>query len=69
MYQVLAFYPNLGIKVRVTEYGSKTEAFEYCGALRLCETPYLMHRNGNVLDFATYDLTREKMAAMIEEYL
>lgn len=69
MYQVFAFYPSLGIKVRVTEYKSKSEAFEYCGALRLCDTPYLMHKNGKVIDIATYDLTREQMAEMIEKYL
>ena len=29
MFQVLAFYKNLGIKVRVTEYSTKGEALEY----------------------------------------
>lgn len=29
MFQVLAFYKNLGIKVRVTEYSTEGEALEY----------------------------------------
>ena len=41
MYQVFAFYPNIDLKVRVTEYKTKAEAYEYISGLRMCETPYI----------------------------
>ena len=71
MYQVFAFYPHLGdaVKVRVTEYRTKGEAYDYISGLRMCDTPYLAHKNGNIFDVETYDLTREIMADMIEKYL
>ena len=68
MYLVLAFYPTLGIKVRITEYKSKNEAFEYVSGLRFCETPYMILKDGKVIDIETYDLTKEQMAEMVEQY-
>lgn len=50
LFQVLAFYKNLGIKVRVTEYSTEGEALEYISGLRACETPYLMHKEGVILE-------------------
>lgn len=68
-YIVLAFYPNLGIKVRVTEYSRKNEMYEYIGALRICETPYIaMDTKTNItLDMETYGEDREKLAKLVEE--
>lgn len=36
MYQVFAFYPNIPMKIRVTEHKTKGEAYEYIGGLRMC---------------------------------
>ena len=68
IYLVLAIYPDLDIKKRITDYTSKAEAFEYAGALRLCETPYcITDENGKVLDFEGYGMSRLEMAAYIAE--
>lgn len=68
-YHVYAFYPNLGIKIRVTEYSNQNEMYEYIGALRLCDTPYMATKNyENIIEVETYDLTREIMADMLKEY-
>lgn len=70
MYQVFAFYPNLGLKVRVTEYKTKAEAYEYISGLRMCETPYAAWKNWkDMIDIETCDLTREKMAEIVKHYL
>ena len=70
MYQVFAFYPNINLKVRVTEYKTKAEAYEYISGLRMCETPYAAWKNWkNMFDIETYDLTREIMAEMVQKYL
>lgn len=70
MYQVLAFYPNIPLKVRVTEYKSKAEAYEYIAGLRMCETPYAAWKNWKELfDLEVYDLTLEQMAEMAQKYL
>lgn len=39
-YLVFAYYPNLGIHCRVTDYSNKNEMYEYISGLRFCETPY-----------------------------
>lgn len=70
-YTVIAMYPDLPIKKRITEYTSKAEAFEYCGGLRLCETPYVMfdEKTGKVLDSAGGDgLTKADLAGYINKY-
>ena len=70
MYQVFAFYPNIPLKVRVTEYRSKAEAYEYIGGLRMCETPYAAWKNWKELfDLETYGLTREQMAELVHKHL
>lgn len=69
MYTVIALYPGLGIKKRITEYSRKAEAFEYAGSLRMCETPYVVTgKDGHVLDFKGYEMSREEMAAYIQKY-
>ena len=70
MYQVFAFYPNGGLKVRVTEYKTQNEAYEYISALRMSDTPYAAWKNWKELfDIETYELTRETMAEMVQKYL
>ena len=70
MYQVFAFYPDLGVKVRVTEYKSQAEAYEYISGLRMCETPYAAWKDWKeMFDLETYGLTREQMAEMVQKYL
>ena len=70
MYQVFAFYPNIPLKVRVTEYRNKAEAYEYISGLRMCETPYAAWKGWKeMFDLETYDLTLEQMAEMIQKYL
>lgn len=69
-YTVIAIYPELPIKKRITEYTSKAEAFEYCGGLRLCETPYVIfdEKTGKVLDSEGYGMTKAEIAGYINLY-
>ena len=69
-YTVIAIYPELPIKKRITEYTSKAEAFEYCGGLRLCETPYVIfdEKTGKVLDSESYGMTKAEIAGYINLY-
>ena len=57
-YTVIAMYPSLPIKKRITEYSNKSEAYEYITGLRFCETPYVMFDNktGKVIDREGYEL-------------
>ncbi len=66
---VFQFYPNLGIKVRVTEHKTKQDAYETINICRnYADVPYLaIDSKGKIFDICTFDLTREQMAQMIEE--
>ena len=69
MYQVFAFYPNLGIKVRLTEYSNTAEMYEYISGLRMCDTPYVAYQNyKKMIDLGTCNMTREQMAQMLRDY-
>lgn len=65
-YIVLAFYRNLGIHCRITDYSSKNDAYEYIRGLRFCDTPYMAKdtKTGAVFDRCNYDMTPEEMAAL-----
>ena len=69
MYYVFQFYPNLGLRVRVTEHKTKREAIEVINICRnYAGIPYLAtDSKGNIFDICTFDLTRKQMAQMIEE--
>lgn len=69
-YTVIAFYPTLPIKKRITEYSRKDEAFEYISGLRFCETPYILfdNKNGKVIDRENYDMQVVEMLEMIQKY-
>lgn len=68
-YTVIAMYPDLPIKKRITEYDSKDEAFEYISGLRFCETPYVMfNEDGKVIDSEGYELGRAGLIEYIQVY-
>ena len=69
-YTVIAMYPALPIKKRITEYSNKNEAYEYISGLRFCETPYVMFDNdtGKVLDSEGYGMTKADLAGYINAY-
>lgn len=68
-YTVIAFYPDLDIKKRITEYDSKQEAYEYIACLRLLDTPYvLFNQEGKVLDREYYDMKPSEMIDFIQKY-
>lgn len=72
-YLVYAFYPNLGMPIRITSYENRKEMLEYVSALRITDTPYVVQ---NVRDknhpFIIYvdcaDIGKEKMIEMLNEY-
>ena len=72
-YLVYAFYPNLGIPVRVTDYENKRDLFEYVSALRMCDTAYCIQdvsSKDNPLTIKveyTPDVGRQKMIEMLSE--
>ena len=69
-YTVIAFYPELPIKKRITEYSNQAEAYEYISGLRFCETPYVLFDNktGKVLDSEGYGMTKQQMVGYINLY-
>ena len=69
-YTVIAFYPTLPIKKRITEYSSRNEAFDYISGLRFCETPYVMFENktGKVIDSEGYGMTKADIVGYINQY-
>lgn len=69
-YTVIAIYPTILIKKRITEYSSKNEAFDYISGLRFCETPYVIVENktGKVIDFEGYGMTKADIADYINQY-
>ena len=69
-YIVIAFYENLGIKKRVTEYSNKNDAYEYMGGLRLCDTPYLAFdvKKREIFDINLVEgYTKDKMIKAVME--
>jgi hypothetical protein len=71
---VYAFYPNLGIPVRVLDFNSKREMLDYVCGLRMTDTPYAIqdvsHRDKPVmieLEFSS-EVGRSEMAQMLKEW-
>lgn len=52
---VYAFYPNLGIPIRVLDFNRKSELLDYVSGLRMTDTPY-----------AIQDVTNKEKPKMIE---
>lgn len=69
MWRVFAFYPNLGIKIRGTEYKSRVEAMDYVSGLIECRTPYFVLNGEKMSEYKSFDMKPEEMAEMVEEYL
>ena len=69
-YTVIALYPSLPIKKRITEYKKKDEAFDYISGLRFCETPYIMfdEKTGKVIDSEGYEMTKAELVEYINLY-
>lgn len=73
-YLVYAFYPNLGVPVRVAGYTSKEEMYEYVSALRMTDTPYCVQDITNknsptTLEVEYADISRKKMVEMLQEWV
>lgn len=70
MYQVFAFYPYIGIKVRLTEYSKLEEMNQYIGGLRMCNTSYVAYNNyKKMIDLGIFDTTREQMVQLLSDFL
>ena len=71
-YLVYAFYPRLGIPVRVVDFKSKREMLEYVSGLRMTDTPYAVQDVSNkdnplMIEVEYADLGKKKMVEMLME--
>jgi hypothetical protein len=71
---VYAFYPHLGIKVRVLNFNTKREMFDYVSGLRLTDTSYAIQdvtdKENPLLvevEFSS-EVGRKEMAQMLKEW-
>lgn len=71
---VYAFYPHLGIPVRVLDFKSKRQMYEYISGLRMTDTPYAIQDVTNrdkpmmiELEFSP-EVGRSEMAQMLKEW-
>lgn len=70
---VYAFYPSLGIPVRVVDFKSKREMFDYVSGLRMTDTPYAVQDVTNkdnplTIEVEYADLGRKKMIDMLTNF-
>lgn len=70
---VYAFYPNLGIPVRVLDFNSKREMFDYVSGLRMTDTPYAVQDVTNkdnplMIEVEYGDLGKKKMIEMLTDW-
>lgn len=69
---VYAFYPHLGIPVRVLDFKSKRKMYEYISGLRMTDTPYAVqdvtNKDNPIMVEVEYssDVGREKMVQMLK---
>lgn len=71
---VYAFYPHLGIHVRVLDFNRKDELLDYVSGLRMTDTPYAIQDVTNkekpkmiALEFSS-EVGRNEMAQMLKEW-
>lgn len=70
---VYAFYPHLGIKVRVLDFNRKGELLDYVNGLRMTDTPYAiqdvtnMEKPKMVALEPSSEVGRNEMAQMLKE--
>lgn len=72
-YLVYAFYPSLGIPVRVVDFKSKREMFDYVSGLRMTDTPYAVQDVTNkdnplMVEVEYGDLGKKKMIEMLTDW-
>lgn len=70
---VYAFYPNLGVPVRVLDFNSKREMFDYVSGLRMTDTPYAIQDVTNkdnplMIEVEYGDLGKKKMIEMLTDW-
>ena len=71
---VYAFYPHLGIPVRVLDFKSKRKMYEYISGLRMTDTPYAVQDVTNkdnplTIEVEYADLGKKKMIEMLTEWV
>ena len=71
---VYAFYPHLGVRVRVLDFNRKSELLDYVSGLRMTDTPYAIQDVTNrdkpkmtELEFSS-EVGRKEMAQMLKEW-
>lgn len=71
---VYAFYPHLGIPVRVLDFKSKRKMYEYISGLRMTDTPYAVQDVTNKdkplmveVEYSS-EVGREKMVQMLKDW-
>ena len=71
---VYAFYPHLGIPVRVLDFNSKREMLDYVSGLRMTDTPYAIQDVSQrdkpmmiELEFSS-DVGRSEMVQMLKDW-
>lgn len=72
-YLVYAFYPNLGIPVRVVDFKSRRKMFEYISGLIMTDTPYAVQDVSNkdnplTIEVNYGDLGKKKMIEMLTDW-
>lgn len=71
---VYAFYPHLGIPVRVLDFNRKGEMLDYVSGLRMTDTPYAIQdvtnrSNPKTIDLMTTDeVGMDEMAQMLKDW-
>lgn len=71
---VYAFYPHLGIPVRVLDFKSKGKMLDYVSGLRMTDTPYAIQdvtnrSNPKTIGLMTSDeVGRDEMAQMLKDW-
>ena len=71
---VYAFYPNLGVPVRVLDFNRKREMFDYVSGLRMTDTPYAIQDVTNkdnplMVEVEYGDLGKKKMIEMLKDWV
>ena len=70
---VYAFYPHLGIPVRVLDFNRKGELLDYVSGLRMTDTPYAIqdvtNKDNPLMVGVEYgDLGKKKMIEMLTDW-
>ena len=73
-YLVYAFYPNLGVPVRVLDFNRKGELLDYVSGLRMTDTPYAIQDVTNkdnplMVEVEYGDLGKKKMIEMLKDWV